>query len=426
MSILRTIATNPAVAKQLPKYTPPPATGLTDKMGVLMSADDPAAKLVANAAEWLLKHKSELKAPTGEPMPLYQPPATLTLPPRDGYRSMVVPRAVDSDENVREVRVAASNEHVTKEDIEAMMRVPLEPLPLGKFVSDEREENAFCHEGLPFELAKHPSARAHVAVDMLSRLGTDMAMYARALKQQKELKLKSPSPAALHEALASLHDTDASHVESGMAHVLNLANGRQEAIDEPGSNRLLMHLLGVAGGVEPRVDFELLVALVMSGNAVETLRRLNPLLGEPDAVAVLQLTAVLMLRVNRMSQVMRCRPEVDKLRRSLARLEAGSSADSATRIALQTTLDVQASKLAGMLGARRHYAEVEGDLVRFDPRYLVFEFTSRFLLRSQQVELINAFMYGQPEHGLLGARDGVSSCHQMIMGMLRPIQARDV
>ena len=46
--------------------------------------------------------------------------------------------------------------------------------------------------------------------------------------------------------------------------------------------------------------------------------------------------------------------------------------------------------------------------VKFDPRYLVFEFVSNILLRKRQVELVNDFVNS--------AKEGKSSVHQMIMG----------
>ena len=148
---------------------------------------------------------------------------------------------------------------------------------------------------------------------------------------------------------------------------------------------LLSHRLGVAGGSEPRVDFELLVGLVMSERAVQTLLLINPLLTVAEAGSVLQLTSVLMMKVNRMSQSMRCLPEVGRLGACLVKLEeiAGGDMEEAARKLLQTELDVQAAKLAGMLGAKRCYCVVEEGTVRFDPRYLSssdFRESSHYLL----------------------------------------------
>ena len=81
----------------------------------------------------------------------------------------------------------------------------------------------------------------------------------------------------------------------------SLANGSQPP--DKYSDGQLAHRLGVAGGSEPSIGFELLVALVMSEKASQTLRELNPQLSEEDAAAALRLTAVVMLRVNRISQV---------------------------------------------------------------------------------------------------------------------------
>ena len=72
---------------------------------------------------------------------------------------------------------------------------------------------------------------------------------------------------------------------------------------EEGRRALLSHALGVVAGAEPRVWFELLVALSMSSDAEAALRRFNPYLGGAEARRVLDLTSGTMLVAGRMCQV---------------------------------------------------------------------------------------------------------------------------
>ena len=64
-----------------------------------------------------------------------------------------------------------------------------------------------------------------------------------------------------------------------------------------------------------------------------------------------------------------------------------------------------ASGLAEEIVARRHYVKPERTL---DPRFLVFEFITGFLLRKRQYELVTDFLSAH--------KRGESSVHQMIMG----------
>ena len=69
------------------------------------------------------------------------------------------------------------------------------------------------------------------------------------------------------------------------------------------------------------------------------------------------------------------------------------------------------SKIAVEITNERHYTEVSPanpSLIRFDPRFLVFEFTYGIMLRKAQVILVRKFM------GALN--NNRSMCHQMIMG----------
>eukprot|EP00930_Biecheleria_cincta_P027556 TRINITY_DN19334_c0_g1_i1.p1 TRINITY_DN19334_c0_g1~~TRINITY_DN19334_c0_g1_i1.p1 ORF type:complete len:4939 (-),score=993.22 TRINITY_DN19334_c0_g1_i1:298-13221(-) len=94
-------------------------------------------------------------------------------------------------------------------------------------------------------------------------------------------------------------------------------------------------------------------------------------------------------------------------------LEALLQRDSSTTtaIALRAGLSEKSSLLCSTLSSARTYIQPgkgEDGVAGFDPRFLLFEFISGFLLRPRQVEMVNEF--------LEIIRCGSSAVHQMIMG----------
>ena len=333
---------------------------------------------------------------------------------------------------------------------------------------------------LPFRLEAHPQAAAPVAAAMLKRIGDDIAYYADGPANQAEPRLLCLSVEVvtaiaagskiagvsvvadnvartaahmaagrlrkLRGALLAQHAADGAFTRAAMAQAMGIANGeidesaqqqsggdsggvlswlnpwkKKEEVRGRGEEErraLLAHALGVVAGSEPRVWFELLVALSMSSDAEAALRRFNPYLSEVEARRVLDLTSGAMLVAGRMCQAMRCLAMVDGLLAKVEKVEAGEwhAPGAAERHALQLELTVQADGLAAALAARRHFVEEVGggdgggDNVgaRFDPRLASFEFMSGFLLRQPQVTLVRGFVEA--------VKGGSSSCEQMIMG----------
>ena len=335
---------------------------------------------------------------------------------------------------------------------------------------------------LPFRLEAHPQAAAPVAAAMLRRIGDDIAYYADGPANQAEPRLLCLSAEVvtaiaagskiagvsvvadnvartaahmaagrlrkLRGALLAQHAADGAFTRAAMAQAIGISNGEidESAQQQPGDGgggggvlswlnpwkkkeeargrgeeerrALLTHALGVVAGSEPRVWFELLVALSMSSGAEAALRRFNPYLSEAEAQRVLDLTSGAMLVAGRMCQAMRCLAMVDGLLAKVEKVEAGEwhAPGAAERHALQLELTVQADGLAAALAARRHFVEEVGggdgggDNVgaRFDPRLASFEFMSGFLLRQPQVTLVRGFVEA--------VKAGSSSCEQMIMG----------
>ncbi len=58
---------------------------------------------------------------------------------------------------------------------------------------------------------------------------------------------------------------------------------------------------------------------------------------------------------------------------------------------LRQEIGLHASKVATDLTGERHFMRVSPTAVKFDPRFLVFEFTYSLMLRKSQVTLVNNF-----------------------------------
>ena len=106
-------------------------------------------------------------------------------------------------------------------------------------------------------------------------------------------------------------------------------------------------------------------------------------------------TIAVALLCSRAAQLARCLNLVRRAQRELSAKRPG--------------VHRQLVELATQLGAQRSYGKPASDgSVEFDPRMLVFEFMSGFLLRRAQVELVGLFRSK--------FESGESLVHQMIMG----------
>lgn len=101
---------------------------------------------------------------------------------------------------------------------------------------------------------------------------------------------------------------------------------------------------------------------------------------------------------------------------SIALAAGGEQATVSSQIrGLMHVISHQATELASELSKERHYIEPienEDGAVTFaiDPRFLIFEFITGFLLRKRQIELVREFIHSYT------SEPRESSIHQMIMG----------
>ena len=196
----------------------------------------------------------------------------------------------------------------------------------------------------------------------------------------------------------------------GMEGAQEQLNDDEQAVAHDAARARLARALAVAGGSEPRMNFELLVAMTMSSDAASTLRTWNEYLDTEGARRVLDLTTAVMLTVSRMSQTMRCEVAISEIVTLLGHVqahceravdetdEAAVAVAAEERSRLQAELSARASTLASALAAHRKFMTINKVVPRggfmqtassatFDPRLLGFEFLSTFLLRGQQLYL---------------------------------------
>ena len=164
--------------------------------------------------------------------------------------------------------------------------------------------------------------------------------------------------------------------------------------------------LGQVSECEPTVWFELLVASILSSTAEQDIRSLNPYLSSAAYKTVNSLTVVAMLASIRIGQSHRALGGLANLVKLLKNVKSNNTTKIKTRLCQE--IGLQASKVAADLTSERHFMRITPNVVEFDPRFLVFEFTYSLMLRKSQVTLVNKFL-----HAL---NNNTSMCHQMIMG----------
>lgn len=132
------------------------------------------------------------------------------------------------------------------------------------------------------------------------------------------------------------------------------------------------------------------------------IRIFNPFLSETEANEIITFVMLLMMAVNRISQVNLALSQAHNVNRILQTLK---SADDAKRNVLLKELLSAGGNLAATVGAKREYATVHGTSYTIDPRFLLFEFSHNILLRKAQVELVRKLMEEM--------KAGHSVCHQV-------------
>ncbi|EKX73094.1 conserved hypothetical protein [Theileria equi strain WA] len=212
---------------------------------------------------------------------------------------------------------------------------------------------------------------------------------------------------SLRERLMDLFRSDGQFVESGIRSALQEAN----SISATGRNTTndgfaaWGFIFGKLGGLEFLIGLDRLVDCLVSTEGEKSLQLLNPFVDRPHEI--LSLVAAVMLAVNRRIMVARCISQLLIVLQALKRLSKGTL-DQESLVAIKAEIATSTRSLSEKLYVARHYMKLNGSTALFDPRLLLFEFSSNIILYKRQVELVENFVDS--------ANSGTSRCHQMIMG----------
>lgn len=151
-------------------------------------------------------------------------------------------------------------------------------------------------------------------------------------------------------------------------------------------------------GQEPRISFLRVVKALLSNRGTEDLSRLNR---DCDVCSVLDSAVRALIIEGRLVARRRAAAAVTALAEVVQRRKPGSHEGT-----VECRLALQAATAA--VSVPRVTVKRDGQAAIIDPRYVVFEFASSIVLRSQQYELVRTFLDAERNRGHL--------VHQMIMG----------
>ena len=152
-------------------------------------------------------------------------------------------------------------------------------------------------------------------------------------------------------------------------------------------------------------DLQLLVFATLDAQPVPYLRSVAPYLSEPHARLLLDVVRRLMFRCNRVSQLGSCIATALHLLRAVqSLLHPADPSVTARSLAVGKVMNI-GDALAASLAAARHYVDDDDS---YDPRFLMFEYITGWLIRKSQVDMVLDFVRR--------ANRNSSVVRQMIMG----------
>eukprot|EP00931_Biecheleriopsis_adriatica_P032930 TRINITY_DN19156_c0_g1_i1.p1 TRINITY_DN19156_c0_g1~~TRINITY_DN19156_c0_g1_i1.p1 ORF type:complete len:5580 (-),score=1373.58 TRINITY_DN19156_c0_g1_i1:6-15065(-) len=435
-SILHILALNPETAEQMPQLTKPKKVRLVKQWKAKLSQ---IQKSLLDAAYGLQlrwpphpKDFFELPSPVqceAESIFLELPPSSRGgLNPRrlfslTGAAASVGRRPVNSGIGCswRPLRVS-SIRSVSKEDLEAFASQPLKSLVEQHLRFEGPSEQA--NEEMPFNLDAHPAMNQGVAKAMMGRLAKEMRNYAamhnaRQLPKLLHLDVEgivAGSKESLDKALAQLRELskgleriktqDEHFVSDTIEQTMTAVDGCKSSEEGKDARERLHFWLLRYSGHETEMWFQLLCRSLLSQDCFTDFQRFNPFFSEDQVSELLAALSQMMLVTARRQQ---CCRAMDHCRSLLELLERDNATSSA--VALRAGITEKSGLLCQTLASERIYigeSKDEKKEIGFDPRFLLFEFISGFLLRPRQVEMVGEF--------LNIIRGNGSAVKQMIMG----------
>jgi len=130
---------------------------------------------------------------------------------------------------------------------------------------------------------------------------------------------------------------------------------------------------------------------LLSPSCESDFQQINPFLKDETAVTILGRVTQMMLVSSRIIAVCRC---LDSCYELLSLLNAPEATGS--KVALAAGIAEKAKVVCGLLSSKRTFITRKSGESKFqasfDPRFLMFEFVTGFLLRPRQVEMVSEFL----------------------------------
>lgn len=336
MSILRTLADNPAVAcnPNIPKFS---VDSTMNKFKGMFQGKDAVSRLVTEVHDFLVKEsiKSMLFFPRTHKVALSQTAVVLRRPTSASeHRLWVVPQINDYSQEVFHLDIQnCSSVNIPLAQLQAFAMKPLAPVKLESFVqflSLNQRRLPLVSSAVPFDISHERASKTHCSEATMQRISADMRKYAEKENAGTTPTLIGFAPAdidALHgsppamskaqnqltalvRSLNSSMDFDRKSLSNLMHRALAIVNS-DERSDTPyasgvvGECNFLRFRLGQCSEREPSAWFELLVASILSTTSDSDIRSLNPYLTASAYKTVMSLTIVAMLTSIRIGQTHR-------------------------------------------------------------------------------------------------------------------------
>ncbi|CAK0867309.1 unnamed protein product [Prorocentrum cordatum] len=429
VSILHIMAQNPEICAQLPQLTKPKKVRLVKqwkaKLAQLQKSLHDAA--YGNQLSWPPQPKDFFELPS--PILCEVGPQLFAQPPKDlgalnpvlvfglkDCNAMMARRPVISGLSCPERILRPSKACSVGEDLEALASQPLRNICKRHLLYEGSQDKV--GDSLPFDLDDHPAMKHAVAQGMIVRLVKEMKQYASMRNTERyplllELDVEGvvadapgKQQAAAQQLTAVKQALEARKTEDErlLAQLIDKLFISVDTLpslgEDTGDPDQLRFWLLRTSEHETRMWFELLCRSLLSPDIVGDFRRFNPFLTEDEVEELMRIVMHMMLITSRRNQTGRA---LDNCRDLARMLEEG--AGDRTAAARRAGLLEKASLLCSSLAAVRTYVR---DGAAFDPRFMVFEFVTGFLLRPRQVEMVQEF--------LNTIRGNSSAVKQMIMG----------
>ncbi|CAM9230572.1 unnamed protein product, partial [Ectocarpus fasciculatus] len=280
---------------------------------------------------------------------------------------------------------------------------------------------------MPFDLSSHSSATKNPpAVAMLNRIRSDLHSCVGSTEYSLSFFAGIDTSSTVADVKALLSTGCVKKIESVVAElqqlmihdtkcVLNGINALESVMNTNSADDNDVEWTRFRFNVDAqrrcRILFEYYVASLASTNQVKDLQYVNPFLGESTIESINSTVLALLMQFVRARQASICIQRAHVLLKTIRQLMESVSLEECTSEQCADSLYVLRHELAELvseLRKKRHYVRRENGVVSMDPRFIIFEYLTGFLLRKRQVELIEDFMSAH--------RNGKSSVHQMIMG----------